>query len=152
SIKRYYESTLISSMKNKVRISQLQYSSYMFRYDIEEVIICDKNLFYRQDDSQIQLIDNSGLDLLDSVASSKIREYSDKKDVKEAKEGSTGISKDTNSESGEQILSVSYPLKSSDQQVGIIRLTSSLDRVNKQINKDAFIYLAFGAVISVLAL
>lgn len=152
SIKSYYESTLISSMKNQARISQLQYSSYMSRYDLEEVIIGDKNLFYRQNDSQVQILDNSGMVLFDSVASSQIGEHLDKKDVKEAKEGSTGISKDTNSESGEQILSVSYPLKSSDQQVGIIRLTSSLDRVNKQINKDAFIYLAFGVVISVLAL
>src|SRR5699024_9247332 len=152
SIKSYYESTLISSMKNQARISQLQYSSYMSRYDLEEVIIGDKNLFYRQNDSQVQILDNSGMVLFDSVASSQIGEHLDKKDVKEAKEGSTGISKDTNSESGEQILSVSYPLKSSDQQFGIIRLTSSLDSVNKQIYKYAFIYLAFDVVISVLAL
>src|SRR5699024_11583010 len=87
----YYESTLMSSMKNQARINQLQYSSYMSRYDLEEVIIGDKNLFYRQNDSQVQILDNSGMVLFDSVASSQIGEHLDKKDVKEAKEGSTGI-------------------------------------------------------------
>ncbi len=152
SIKSYYEATLISSMKNQARISQLQYSSYMSRYDLQEVIIGDKNLFYRQNYSQVQILDNSGMVLFDSIASSQIGKILDKDDIIEAKEGYTGISKDTNPGSNEQILSVSYPLKSSDQQVGIIRLTSSLDRVNKQINKDVFIYLVFGVVISILAL
>ncbi|KGF03113.1 HAMP domain-containing sensor histidine kinase [Anaerococcus lactolyticus] len=152
SIKNYYESSLISSMKNQARISQLQYSSYMSRYDLQEVIIGDKNLFYRQNDSQVQILDNSGVVLFDSIASSQIGSNIDSKDVLDAKEGATGISKDTNSDSKEQILSISYPLKSSDQQVGILRLTSSLDRVNKQINKDAFIYILFGIIISMLAL
>ena len=152
SIKNYYESSLISSMKNQARISQLQYASYMSRYDLQEVIIGDKNLFYRQNDSQVQILDNSGVVLFDSIASSQIGSILDSKDVIDAKEGATGISKDTNVDSKEQILSISYPLKASDQQVGILRLTSSMDRVNKQINKDVFIYLLFGIIISILAL
>ncbi|WP_299032597.1 HAMP domain-containing sensor histidine kinase [uncultured Anaerococcus sp.] len=152
SIKNYYESSLISSMKNQARISQLQYASYMSRYDLQEVIIGDKNLFYRQNDSQVQIIDNSGVVLFDSIASSQIGSVIDTKDVKEAKEGATGISKDTNIYSKEQVLSISYPLKASEQQVGILRLTSSMDRVNKQINEDVFIYLLFGIIVSILAL
>lgn len=152
SIKNYYESSLISSMKNQARISQLQYSSYMSRYDLQEVIIGDKNLFYRQNDSQVQILDNSGVVLFDSIASSEIGSILNTKDIIEAREGGTGINKDTNIDSKEQVLSISYPLKASDQQVGILRLTSSMDRVNKQINKDAFIYLLFGIIISILAL
>lgn len=152
SIKNYYESSLISSMKNQARISQLQYSSYMSRYDLQEVIIGDKNLFYRQNNSQVQILDNSGVVLFDSIASSAIGTPLDSRDVIEAKEGSTGINKDTNLDSKEQVLSISYPLKASDQQVGIIRLTSSMDRVNKQINKDVFIYVLFGIITCVLAL
>src|SRR5699024_903167 len=72
SIKSYYESTLISSMKNQARISQLQYSSYMSRYDLEEVIIGDKNLFYRQNDSQVQILDNSGMVLFDSRSEERL--------------------------------------------------------------------------------
>lgn len=152
SIKNYYESSLISSMKNQARISQLQYSSYMSRYDLQEVILGDKNLFYRQNDSQVQILDNSGIVLFDSIASSQIGTSLDSKDVLQAKDGSTGMCKDTNVDSKEQILSISYPLKASDQQVGILRLTSSMDRVNKQINKDVLIYFLFGIIISVLAL
>ena len=152
SIKNYYESSLISSMKNQARISQLQYSSYMSRYDLQEVIIGDKNLFYRQNDSQVQILDNSGVVLFDSIASSEIGSILNTKDIIEAREGGSGINKDTNIDSKEQVLSISYPLKASDPQVGILRLTRSMDRVNKQINKDAFIYLLFGIIISILAL
>lgn len=151
SIKNYYESLLISSMKNQARISQLQYSSYMSRYDLQDVIIGDKNLFYRQNDSQVQILDNSGVVLFDSIASSEVGTSLESKDVISAKDGIAGTSKDTNIDSKEQVLSISYPLRASDQQVGILRLTSSLDRVNKQINKDVLIFLVFGIIVSALA-
>lgn len=151
SIKNYYESSLISSMKNQARISQLQYSSYMSRYDLEEVIIGDKNLFYRQNDSQVQILDNSGVVLFDSIASSMIGKVIENDDVIEAKDGSTGIFKGVNVDSKEQVLSVSYPLKASDQQVGILRLTSSMNRVNRQINQDSLFYFLFGVFISAAA-
>ena len=143
SIKNYYESSLISSIKNQARISQLQYSSYMSRYDLQDVIIGDKNLFYRQNESQVQILDNSGVVLFDSIASSEVGTSLESKDVIAAKDGIAGTSKDTNIDSKEQVLSISYPLRASDQQVGILRLTSSLDRVNKQINKDVLIFLVF---------
>ncbi|WP_296113602.1 ATP-binding protein [uncultured Anaerococcus sp.] len=151
SIKNYYESSLISSMKNQARISQLQYSSYMSRYDLQDVIIGDKNLFYRQNESQVQILDNSGVVLFDSIASSEVGTSLESKDVIAAKDGIAGTSKDTNIDSKEQVLSISYPLRASDQQVGILRLTSSLDRVNKQINKDVLIFLVFGIIVSALA-
>ena len=151
SIKNYYESLLISSMKNQARISQLQYSSYMSRYDLQDVIIGDKNLFYRQNDSQVQILDNSGVVLFDSIASSEVGTSLESKDVIAAKDGIAGTSKDTNIDSKEQVLSISYPLRASDQQVGILRLTSSLDRVNKQINKDVLIFFIFGIIVSALA-
>lgn len=151
SIKNYYESTLVSSMKNQARISQLQYSSYMSRYELEEVILGDKNLFYRQSNCQVQILDNSGVVLFDSMASSMIGSALDDSDVIAAKEGDTGVSKGKNTDSNEQVLSVSYPLTSSDQQMGIIRLTSSMDRVNRQINKDVMVYGIFGLLITSLA-
>ena len=151
SIKNYYESSLISSMKNQARISQLQYSSYMSRYDLEEVIIGDKNLFYRQNDSQVQILDNSGVVLFDSIASSMIGKVIENEDVVGAKEGSIGTYKGVNVDSKEQVLSVSYPLKASDQQVGILRLTSSMNRVNRQINQDSLFYFLFGVFISAAA-
>lgn len=152
SVKNFYESSLISSMKNQARISQLQYSSYMSRYDLEEVIIGDKNLFYRQNDCQVQILDNSGVVLFDSIASSMIGKVIENEDVIEAKEGSTGTFKGVNVDSKEQVLSVSYPLKASDQQVGILRLTSTMNKVNRQINQDILFYFLFGVFISAAAL
>lgn len=152
SIKNYYESSLISSMTSQARISQIQYSSYMSRYDLSEVIVGDKNLFYRQNDSQVQILDNSGTVLFDSLASSLIGKSLDTSDVDKAKEGSTGVYKGKNQDANEQVMSVSYPLRVSDQQVGILRLTSSMDRVNRKINKDVLLYVIFGFIVTVIAL
>ena len=66
SIRSYYESALIDSMKNQARINQLQFSNYMNRYDLSDIIIGDKNIFYRSNDTQVQILDNSGIVLFDS--------------------------------------------------------------------------------------
>ena len=152
SIRTYYESALADSMKNQARISQIQYSNYMNRYDLSDIIIGDKNIFYRQNETQVQILDNSGIVLFDSQASNEVGKKLDSYDVNSAIEGKQEFSKGERERSGEKILSLSYPLLSSDQQVGIIRLTSSLDKVNQRISDDTFWYVLFGIVVTVAAL
>lgn len=152
SIRTYYESALADSMKNQARISQIQYSNYMNRYDLSDIIIGDKNIFYRQNETQVQILDNSGVVLFDSQASNEVGKKLDSYDVNSAIEGKQEFSKGKREISGEKTLSLSYPLLSSDQQVGIIRLTSSLDKVNQRISDDTFWYVLFGIVVTVAAL
>ena len=152
SIRTYYESALADSMKNQARINQLQYSNYMNRYDLSDIIIGDKNIFYRQNETQVQILDNSGVVLYDSLGSDVVGKKLDSFDVNSAIEGKQDFSKSKREGSGEKVMSLSYPLLSSDQQVGIIRLTSSLDKVSKRINEDAFWYVLFGVVVTISAL
>lgn len=152
SIRSYYESALTDSMKNQARINQLQFNNYMNRYDLTDIIIGDKNIFYRSNDTQVQILDNSGILLFDSLASDLIGDTIDSPDVKSAIEGKQNSTKYKRESTGESVLSLSYPLVSANQQVGIIRLTSSMDKVDKRISDDTFWYVIFGILVSLAAL
>lgn len=152
SIRSYYESALTDSMKNQARINQLQFNNYMNRYDLTDIIIGDKNIFYRSNDTQVQILDNSGILLFDSLASDLIGDTIDSPDVKSAIEGKQNSTKYKRESTGESVLSLSHPLVSNNQQVGIIRLTSSMDKVDKRISNDTFWYVIFGILVSLAAL
>lgn len=152
SIRSYYESALTDSMKNQARINQLQFNNYMNRYDLTDIIIGDKNIFYRSNDTQVQILDNSGILLFDSLASDLIGNTIDSPDVKSAIEGKQNSTKYKRESTGESVLSLSHPLVSNNQQVGIIRLTSSMDKVDKRISNDTFWYVIFGILVSLAAL
>lgn len=152
SIRSYYESALTDSMKNQARINQLQFNNYMNRYDLTDIIIGDKNLFYRSNDTQVQILDNSGILLFDSLASDIIGNTLESPDVKSAIEGKQNSTKYKRESTGESVLSLSYPLVSNNQQVGIIRLTSSMEKVDNRISDDTFWYVIFGILVSLAAL
>lgn len=151
SIRNYYESALIGSMQNQARISQLQFNTYMNRYDLSEIIIGDKNAFYRNNETQVQILDNSGVVLFDSQASNQVGIKLGKSDVNEAREGKQSTYKSRNELTNEEIISLSYPLNSNDNQAGILRLTSSMTNVNYKIRKDMYFYIIFGTIVSILA-
>ena len=151
SIRNYYESALIGSMQNQARISQLQFNTYMNRYDLSEIIIGDKNAFYRNNETQVQILDNSGVVLFDSQASNHVGTKLGKSDVNEAREGKQSTYKSRNELTNEEIISLSYPLNSNDNQAGILRLTSSMTKVNYKIRKDMYFYIIFGTIVSILA-
>lgn len=151
SIRNYYESALIGSMQNQARISQLQFNTYMNRYDLSEIIIGDKNAFYRNNETQVQILDNSGVVLFDSQVSNQVGTKLGKSDVNEASEGKQSTYKSRNELTNEEIISLSYPLNSNDNQAGILRLTSSMTKVNYKIRKDMYFYIIFGTIVSILA-
>ena len=151
SIRNYYESALIGSMQNQARISQLQFNTYMNRYDLSEIIIGDKNAFYRNNETQVQILDNSGVVLFDSQASNQVGTKLGKSDVNEAREGKQSTYKSRNELTNEEIISLSYPLNSNDNQAGVLRLTSSMTKVNYKIRKDMYFYIIFGTIVSILA-
>lgn len=144
SIKNYYQQTLIGSMLNQAEINQLIFNNYTNKYDLSDIVLGDKNAFYRGNETQVQILDNSGTVLFDSQASGEIGLEIKNADVLAAKEGNQGIYKRYNDKTKEELLSITYPLSSNDQQAGILRLTSSLTKVNEEVKSDMFLYFLFG--------
>ncbi|WP_296141438.1 HAMP domain-containing sensor histidine kinase [uncultured Anaerococcus sp.] len=150
SIRNYYESALIGSMLNQARINQLQFNNYMNRYDLSDIIIGDKNAFYRNNESQVQILDNSGLVLFDSQASDLVGSELLSQDVNNAKEGKQGTLKSIDIQTNEEVMSLSYPLNSNETQSGILRLTSSMSKVNQRIKNDMIFYIIFGISVIII--
>ena len=144
SIQNYYKQNMVGSMLNQAKINQLIFDNYTNKYDLSDIIIGDKNAFYRGNVSQVQILDNSGIVLFDSQASDEVGSQLMKADVLSSKEGKQGIYKSYNEKTKEEVLSISYPLMVNDQQAGILRLTSSLNKVKQKVKADMFFYFLFG--------
>lgn len=144
SIKNYYESALVGAMLNQARYNQVLYSNYLSRYDLSEIIIGDKNSFYRNNISQVQILDNSANVLFDSLGSSQIGQKINSTDVNNANKGEYSYQKTINSKTGEEVIALSYPLNDNEKQIGILRLISSTKNVQENVNNQMLVYIFFG--------
>ena len=152
SITNYYESALVGAMLNQAKYNQVLYSNYLSRYDLSEIVIGDKNSFYRNNVSQVQILDNSFNVLFDSLGSSKIGTKIKSTDVINANKGEYSYQKIINKKTGEEVIALSYPLSDNQKQIGIIRLISSTAKVKENVNNQMIIFLFFGFTIFLFAL
>lgn len=152
SITNYYESALVGAMLNQAKYNQVLYSNYLSRYDLSEIVIGDKNSFYRNNVSQVQILDNSSNVLFDSLGSSKIGTKIKSTDVINANKGEYSYQKIINKKTGEEVIALSYPLSDNRKQIGIIRLISSTAKVKENVNNQMIIFLFFGFTIFLFAL
>ncbi|MDD7765748.1 MULTISPECIES: sensor histidine kinase [Anaerococcus] len=152
SITNYYESALVGAMLNQAKYNQVLYSNYLSRYDLSEIVIGDKNSFYRNNVSQVQILDNSSNVLFDSLGSSKIGTKIKSTDFINANKGEYSYQKIINKKTGEEVIALSYPLSDNQKQIGIIRLISSTAKVKENVNNQMIIFLFFGFTIFLFAL
>ncbi|MGO4987605.1 ATP-binding protein [Gallicola sp. Sow4_E12] len=147
SLQNYYYSTIHGILENQIRYSTYMYSSYLSDYRLEDVIIQDKDQFYRNNDGQIQILNNSGVVLFDSTASTQLGQKIETSDTLDALNGEEGnyIGKDPAVE--EKVMTVARPLKSRGEQVGILRISTSLETVDELIMQRFLIYALFGIVL-----
>lgn len=150
SILSYYESSLVGAMLNQARYNHVLYSNNLSRYNLSEIIIGDKNSFYRNNVSQVQILDNSGTVLFDSLASSQTGTKVVSTDVSKSKDGQYAYQKNYNNKTKQETISLSYPITDNQKQIGILRLTSSMDKVHDIVNKQMRIYILFGLLTLVI--
>ena len=151
SVKNYFYDNMSGILYNQVRYNAEVYYSNLSEYDLQDVIINDRDQFYRNDLSRIQLLDNSGLLIYDSIATDEIGKVVKTRDVKEASSGKGSVFVSKSKDRKHNVMSVSYPLINQVNQVGIIRLTTRLDKVDKLVNRQAMIYLLVGFIMIFLA-
>lgn len=151
--KHYYYTSIESVLKNHAMYCAEVYTSYFSDYKIETVVMEDKDQFYRNilDNYQIQILNNSGVVLLDNIDSSKVGEILDSNDIEIVKKGSVGRNI-YRSETNENIMSISTPLKNRNNQVGALRISISLKKVDSAISKVMLGTIAFGIFLVLLGL
>ncbi|MBU3186215.1 HAMP domain-containing sensor histidine kinase [Clostridium estertheticum] len=146
SVKKYYNNTIENTLKNQAEISSDFYKKYLADTNILKASNDIIDNFSYLTNSQIQIVNTNGIVINDNKGvSSGIRIQSP--DIDEALNGDISIFKGTYKES---IMVVSKSLISNGRTVGVIRLITSMAKVNKLLTR-IYCVLALIGVIVILA-
>nr|WP_083430769.1 HAMP domain-containing sensor histidine kinase [Ndongobacter massiliensis] len=152
SVKNYYYSNTADTLYTQARYNAELYLSYLGDEDLMDVVVKNKNQFYRGNDAQVQILDNSGLVIYDNLGTEQVGTVLKTADVIENNSGESVPYVGKVSYSDTPVMSVSYPLRSQVRQVGMLRLTTSLERVNALIRTRVILFMGFGLIIVLLAI
>lgn len=144
SLKNYYTNNIKANMIAQTRYSQELYESTISEYTLSEVVLNERFEFLNNIQGKVQILDNTGVLYYDNTGDSNVgqtvQNFNNLLDSK-------GKYKFDNNADG--TLSLNYPIKSNNAQIGIIKTTTSLDEMNWEVFKKMNLFIIFG-VFSVL--
>ncbi len=149
-VKQYYYNSIEEMISNQIELSAELYSRYFSSYSIEDIIMDNIDFFWTQTSAQVQILDLSGNILMDSIGvieSAPIQSS----DFKKAIKGEKGKWVGKVAYHDSKVMAISYPLKSDDETVGLIRFITSLKETNKTIMAFAFIFILVGLVVVIIS-
>lgn len=150
-VKQYYYKNMEDVLTNQIEISTELYSRYFSNVRIEENVLENVDVFWKQTSAQVQIIDLSGRVLMDSIGA-EFNESAVGVDVKAALNGKKGMWIGNVKYDEYKVMSIAYPLKSENEIVGVLRFITSLREVNAGIKRVAYIFLSVGACTILLAI
>src|SRR3712207_5727920 len=147
-IREYYYTNVEEILSNQIKLSSDFYSRYFSNNSLEENIMDNVVVFWKQTNAQVQIIDRDGNILMDSIGINN-ENKADYSDFKKALEGKKGKWVGNVDYDDSKVISVSYPLFSDEKIVGVIRYTSSLREINEDIMKISILFLIIGFTVIV---
>lgn len=150
-VRQYYYDNLEEILTNQVKVSADFYVRYFSNASLDDNIVDNIDVFWKQTTAQVQLINTSGELLMDSIGYMPEDNILDTSDIRDALNGRKGRWIGSVPYDGIRVMSVSYPLIVDKEVVGVIRFISSVREVNREIRNIAFVFMAIGAVVIMLA-
>ena len=150
SIEKYYYKNMESLLSKQIKGSVDFYNNYFSSSSLKENVENNDDIFWKNTSAEVQIIDNSGMMLMDSVGNFNDKRIEDD-DVKKALLGELGTFTKKNKSTKENFMYVSYPLKSSNKIEGVLRFVTSLSEVDALIHKIIFLFLGVGALVIVIS-
>lgn len=150
TVKQNYYKNLEDNLYNQIKMSSDLYYKYFSDATLHENVLNNVDTFWRQTTAQVQIIDLSGNIIMDSIG---VTSFDDTKmeDVNGALNGKRGKWIGKVDYDSEQVMAISYPLKSGDNIVGVLRFITSLREVNNDIKGIASVFLCFGLVVVLIS-
>ncbi len=144
----YYYRNVESLLTNQIELSLEYFSRYNSSSNIEDIIIDERDIFWKHTSSQVQIFDNSGRLLMDSLGVNT-SSASLPSDIRAALNGASSRWMGKVSYTSEPVMAVSAPIKFEGQIIGVIRFISSLGDTNKAIGRVILLltFIGFSVVI-----
>lgn len=147
--KYYFYSNTETVLTNQIKMASDFYSRYFSNVSLEENVMDNVDVFWKQTEAQVQIIDLNGVIMLDSGGQQHKNALSTA-DFREALKGEKGVWVG-NVESHEKVMAVSYPLKSGQKIVGVLRYMTTLNEVDHVLRNVVFIFISIGVIVIVMA-
>ncbi|WP_315119618.1 HAMP domain-containing sensor histidine kinase [uncultured Clostridium sp.] len=148
-VKVYYYGNVEEILSNQIRISSDFYSRYFSNSSLEDNVMENVDVFWKQTNAQVQIINLKGNILMDSIGTIH-KGVIDTSDVKKALEGELGKWIGMVEYDSAKVMAISYPLKSQGKIVGVLRYISTLRDVDKAIMSISTLFLSIGFIVIIL--
>ncbi|MBU5675817.1 HAMP domain-containing histidine kinase [Alkaliphilus sp. MSJ-5] len=149
-VKENYYKNLEESLNNQIRLSADLYSRYFSDATLHENILNNVDTFWKQTKAQVEILDKSGMILMDSIGVISPNPVNTE-DVVKAINGEKGTWIGKVEYDEHKVMAISYPLKSGENIVGVLRFITSLREVNQDIKTIALIFIGFGGIVILIS-
>ena len=149
-VRQYYYSSVEENLTNQIKSASEFYTRYFSNSTLDENILDNVDVFWKQTSAQVQIIDINGRMLMDSIGVVSKNKVSSK-DFEEALKGGKGKFIGNMDYDTSPVMAISYPLKSDGKVVGVIRFISSLSEVNKGIAYVCAVFFSLSLVVIIIA-
>jgi signal transduction histidine kinase len=146
TVKQNYYKNLEDSLFNQLRVSCELYSRYFSDSVLYDNVLNNVDSFWKQASVQVEIIDTDGKVLMDSIGVIPSDTW-ELKDVSAALKGEKGAWIGKVHYDREQVMAVSYPLKSKGRIVGALRFISSLREVNRDVALISYLFIGIGLIV-----
>ena len=149
-ITRYYYQGTEDILKSQVKVAADFYDKYLSDNSLEYNVYEDKDIFWQQTDAQVQIYNNKGVLIMDSLGVDK--HNGEPIDVKKALQGGIGEWIGHVDYSDQKVMTISYPLESKGKIVGVVRYITSLEGVNRFILKFAWAFIIISLAVIIIGI
>jgi signal transduction histidine kinase len=145
-LRRHYYDNTEALLVNQIKTSADFYRKYCYSSSLVDNIYDNVDVFWKQTNAQVQVIDLNGKLIADSIGVKEGDVIHDD-DVKKALKGEKGrwigrVYYDSN-----EVMAVSYPLMSGNKMDGVLRFITSLKEVNKSIRAISILFISIGVMV-----
>lgn len=148
ALRNIYYSNIFNMLTNQIKISSELYSKYFSKESLYDNVLNGVDSFISQNDIEVQIFDNTGKIIFDSIGVIEEEKYSD---IDEALVGKVGKWIGTVDYDNYSVMAVSYPLYKKGEIIGGLRFITTLREVNKDLRGILIILSSLGLIVTFIS-
>ena len=149
-VRQNYYRNLEDNLFSQIKASADIYNRYFSDATLYDNVLNNVDSFWKQTNVQVEITDIQGKVLMDSIGVMP-EEGVVFKDVQDALDTGKGSWTGKVDYDDEYVMAVSYPLKSQDNTVGVLRFITSLREVNRDIGDISTIFVTVGIIVALIS-